>query len=128
MDKIKLKNHEFELAGGHRTLEDIFEFDLVKTDEMTLTEVHDIFNTKEETSSITIIYNDEEFKIIDGYTQMAFFTLLPKNNDKPIDIITVGLKLDKSEEYKAKTSTLEKEITDLQMALAEVYEKIVSEK
>ena len=47
MDKIKLKNHEFELAGGHRTLEDVFEFDLVKTDEMSLTDVHDIFNTKE---------------------------------------------------------------------------------
>lgn len=128
MDKIKLKNHEFELAGGHRTLEDIFEFDLVKTDEMTLTEVHDIFNTKEETSSITIIYNDEEFKIIDGYTQMVFFTLLPKNNDKPIDIITVGLKLDKTDEYKAKNAALEKEITDLQLALAEVYESLASVK
>lgn len=128
MDKIKLKNHEFELAGGHRTLEDVFEFDLVKTDEMSLTDVHDIFNTKEETTSITIIYNDEEFKIIDGYTQMVFFTLLPKNNDKPIDIITVGLKLDKTEEYKAKTTALEKEITDLQMALAEVYESLASVK
>lgn len=128
MDKIKLKNYEFELAGGHRTLEDVFEFDLVKKEEMTLSDVHSIFDTKEETASITIIYNDEEFKIIDGYTQLVFFALLPKNNDKPIDIITVGLKLDKTEEYKAKTAALEKEVTSLQMALAEVYEKVVSEK
>ena len=123
MDKIKLKNHEFELAGGHRTMEDVFEFDLVKKETMTLSDVHNVFDTKEETASITIIYND-----IDGYTQLVFFALLPKNNDKPIDIITVGLKLDKTEEYKAETSALKKEITDLQMALAEVYEKVVSEK
>lgn len=128
MDKIKLKNHEFELAGGHRTMEDVFEFDLVKKETMTLSDVHNVFDTKEETASIAIIYNDEEFKIIDGYTQLVFFALLPKNNDKPIDIITVGLKLDKTEEYKAETSALKKEITDLQMALAEVYEKVVSEK
>ena len=128
MDKIKLKNHEFELAGGHRTLEDVFEFDIVKKDDMSLTDVHNVFDTKEETASITIIYNDEEFKIIDGYTKMVFFTLLPKNDDKPIDIITVGLKLDKSDEYKAKTAALETEITDLQMALAEVYESLASVK
>lgn len=128
MDKIKLKNHEFELAGGHRTMEDVFEFDIVKKDDMSLTDVHTIFNAKEETASITIVYNDEEFKIIDGYTKMVFFTLLPKNDDKPTDIITVGLKLDKSDEYKAKTVALEKEVTSLQMALAEVYEKVVSEK
>lgn len=36
--------------------------------------------------------------------------------------------MDKTEEYKAETSALKKEITDLQMALAEVYEKVVSEK
>ena len=59
-------------------MEDVFEFDLVKKETMTLSDVHNVFDTKEETASITIIYNDEEFKIIDGYTQLVFLRYFRK--------------------------------------------------
>lgn len=117
MDKIKLKNYEFELANGHRTLDDFIEFDLVKSDESTLNEVHDIFTNKDETMSIAIIYDDVEHRIVDGYTRLVVFSLIPKSCDNLVDIITVRLQMNYDDRYTAK-------IDDLDLKIAEIKEEI----
>ena len=78
MDKIKLKNHEFELAGGHRTMEDVFEFDLVKKETMTLSDVHNVFDTKEETASITITIMMRNLRLLTGIRNWYFLRYFRK--------------------------------------------------
>lgn len=120
MDKIKLKKHEFELVGGHRSLGDAVEFDIAQ-DAAMLSDIYKVFSDKDETISITIIYNDEEFLVLEGYTKLEFIALKPSAAGNA-GCITVGLQLDRGDAFIEKTKSLEEQITDLQLAMAEMYE------
>lgn len=120
MDKIKLKKHEYELVGGHRSLGDTVEFDLVQ-DGITLSDVHKTFSDKNEVASITLIYDDEEFLVLEGYTKLGFIAYKPKVAGNA-GCITVGLQLDRGDAFIEKAKTLEEQITDLQLAIVEMYE------
>lgn len=78
MDKIKLKNHEFELAGGHRTMEDVFEFDLVKKETMTLSDVHNVSIRKKKLQALRSSIMMRNLRLLTGIRNWYFLRYFRK--------------------------------------------------
>lgn len=105
---------------GHRSLGDTVEFDIVQ-DGTTLSDVHKVFSDKNETVSITVVYNDEEFLVLEGYTKLEFIAFKPTVAGMQ-DVSQSDCNWTEEMLLSEKAKSLEEQITDLQLAMVEMYE------
>lgn len=97
----------------------------------TLSEVNDLVSDEEKTQEIKLISEDgEELAIYTGYTELTSISQELKadiGTDDDGNIIQgklVTLRMEKPDEVTKRISAVESQMTDMQLALCEVYELI----